>query len=362
MTGSIPPPNPLTYEGQVVVPFIQRPFPPQTTFNKFPVPTIWIDPMHENAYILVSKALGVADWILLGGSPGALDTITTPDSIVVVPSAGNINFLNGTGMSITGASNNITFNVSGGVAILYTADSGTASPSGGNLIINGGTTGLTTTASGNTVSLVGTLNAGHGGTGSTTLTAHSVLIGEGTSAVGFAGPNASTHAIFMAAGAAADPVFTTTGTPYVTGISFDAGSNVMSAYSQGSWTPGISFGGGTSGITYFGQVGTYTIIGNLFLYNYIITLTSKGVSTGAALITGLPFTTPSNAAGFISALSFFSNLTLDAGYTFCFLQPTDSATTMAIGECGSGLPSSPLSNANFANNTLIAGQGYYYLT
>jgi hypothetical protein len=66
------------------------------------------------AYILVSKALGYAVWATIGGSPGNIDTITTPDSTVVVPTAGNINFLNGTGVTITGSGSNITFNSTGG--------------------------------------------------------------------------------------------------------------------------------------------------------------------------------------------------------------------------------------------------------
>jgi len=110
MTGSIPPPVPLAYEGQVVVPFIIRNFPPQTTFNKFPIPTIWIDPQNKQAYIQVAKPLGVADWVPIGGTPGELETITTPDMVVVVPTANNINFLNGTGMNITGSGSDITFN------------------------------------------------------------------------------------------------------------------------------------------------------------------------------------------------------------------------------------------------------------
>ncbi len=114
MTGSIPPPSPLSYEGQVVVPFIMRTFSPQTTFNQFPVPTIWINTDAGNAYILVGKALGVADWSLMGGSSGALNTITTPDSTVVTPTAGNINFLESGSISITGSGSNVTFNATGG--------------------------------------------------------------------------------------------------------------------------------------------------------------------------------------------------------------------------------------------------------
>jgi hypothetical protein len=48
-----------------------------------------------------------------------------------------------------------------------------------------------------------------GGTGQTTLTARSVLIGEGTSAVGFAGPSATVGAALVSAGSSADPLFTT---------------------------------------------------------------------------------------------------------------------------------------------------------
>jgi len=178
--GSVPPPGPLNYTGEVVVPFINRTFNPQTTFNTFSVPTIWINTMTSNAYILVSKALGVADWVHIGGTPGELDTITTPDSTVVVPTAGNINFLNGTGMNITGSGSDITFNITGAVADLFTADSGTATPSGGNLIITGSSTGLTTTGSGHTIGLTGTLAVSHGGTTATSFNINGPVISNTT--------------------------------------------------------------------------------------------------------------------------------------------------------------------------------------
>lgn len=111
---NIPPPSALSYEGVVAVPFIMRTFSPLTTFNQFPVPTIWINTASSNAYILVSKALGVAIWVSLGGAAGAIDTITTPDAVVVVPTAGNINFLQSGSISITGSGSNVSFNATGG--------------------------------------------------------------------------------------------------------------------------------------------------------------------------------------------------------------------------------------------------------
>lgn len=112
---NVMPPGPLAYEGAVATPYILKTFPPTTDFNQFNVPTIWVDFLNENAYILVSKNGGVAEWVQVGSIPGGISTITTPDATVVVPVAGNVNFLNGTGMTITGSGNNITFNATSNI-------------------------------------------------------------------------------------------------------------------------------------------------------------------------------------------------------------------------------------------------------
>ncbi len=66
--------------------------------------------------------------------------------------------------------------------------------------------------------------------------------------------------------------------------------NTLDDYEEGTWTPGISFGGGTTGITYVSQQGSYTKIGNRVFCSCRVELSSKGSSTGQASITGLPFT------------------------------------------------------------------------
>lgn len=130
------PPGPLAYKGQLVVSYIQRPFPPTTAFNDFDVPTIWVDPLHQEAYILVAKPQGVAEWILIGGTPGVLATLTGNTGGPITPMAGNINIV-GDGTSIVFAGNNstatLTASVSGSVATTYTGNSGTATPSANNL-------------------------------------------------------------------------------------------------------------------------------------------------------------------------------------------------------------------------------------
>lgn len=117
MTGSIPPPGPLSYEGQVVVPYINRTFDPNSTNNTFPVPTLWVNTASSLAWLCVSKPAGVADWIPIGGGSTQLETITTPDAQVVHPVASNINFLQNGGINITGndpTTPDIKFQVTGG--------------------------------------------------------------------------------------------------------------------------------------------------------------------------------------------------------------------------------------------------------
>jgi hypothetical protein len=61
-------------------------------------------------------------------------------------------------------------------------------------------------------------------------------------------------------------------------------------YETGTWTPSLEFGGGTTGLTYAAQEGHYTRNGNQVTIHGFITLSQKGLSTGNARITGLPFT------------------------------------------------------------------------
>ena len=90
-SSNIPPANPLSYEGQVVVPYINKTFAPTTSNNQFQVPTIWIDTASSDGYILTSKPGGVADWQLFTGSEGSVIQIDG-DTGSAVPAAGVITF------------------------------------------------------------------------------------------------------------------------------------------------------------------------------------------------------------------------------------------------------------------------------
>ena len=71
-------------------------------------------------------------------------------------------------------------------------------------------------------------------------------------------------------------------------------------YAASTWTPVLTFGGGSTGITYTTQAGQYVRVGKFVACTGLITLSSKGSSTGNAVITGLPATIGSTI-GFTSS-------------------------------------------------------------
>jgi hypothetical protein len=80
----------------------------------------------------------------------------------------------------------------------------------------------------------------------------------------------------------------------------NANVNVLDWYQEGTFTPTMAFGGASVGVTYTGRNGQYTRIGNQVTFSIYINLSSKGASTGAATITGLPFTIDSSFPGVVS--------------------------------------------------------------
>jgi hypothetical protein len=176
--------------------------------------------------------------------------------------------------------------------------------------------------------------------------------------------------IVAAAGTASLPVLTTTG-DVNTGIYFPAADNIgfatggtirgrwttdglcfgsdtaaanaLDDYEEGTWTATVAFGGASVGITYGNRTGNYTKIGNLVVCTMLLQVTNVGSSSGAATITGLPFSSLSFGAvnfGQISAMSF-----ADApfGYT--------SGTTINLQETTNAGGLTNLDNTNFTSST-----------
>lgn len=122
-------------------------------------------------------------------------------------------------------------------------------------------------------------------------------------------------------------------------------ANTLDDYEEGTFTPGLSFGGGTTGMTFAGRSAAYTKTGDQVFCFGFENLSAKGSSTGSAAITGLPFSINSsyNAP---AVLSGWSNLTTT---TMLIGQGGGSTTTISLQTTGTTVAS--VTEANFNNNT-----------
>jgi hypothetical protein len=153
----------------------------------------------------------------------------------------------------------------------------------------------------------------------------------------------------------------TLGAASATSINF--GGTSLSVYAEGTFTPGIAFGGGTTGITYGAQTGTYTRIGNRVFFELDVELSNKGSSTGSATITGMPFTAANsdvnNAPN--SARTGTINLDTAGGYYTLQVMTSQNATTLSIQESGDNVAPAAIDNTDFGNTSTIRVRGHYFV-
>jgi hypothetical protein len=140
-----------------------------------------------------------------------------------------------------------------------------------------------------------------------------------------------------------------------TGIAFPATQsastdvNTLDDYEEGTWTPGISFGGASVGVTYSQQVGRYVKVGKQVTVNGYLYLSSKGSSTGAAKITGLPFPM-ANIASFFPGSCLRANTvaTTFSGAIQFYLTPNDATVSLEYLASGTA---TPVQNTGINNTT-----------
>jgi hypothetical protein len=116
-----------------------------------------------------------------------------------------------------------------------------------------------------------------------------------------------------------------------------------------SWTPTIAFGGNSLGVTYATQAGRAYVSNGMVTGFFTVLLTDKGSSTGAATITGLPL--QCLGLGGTATIGRFGSLNT-ALTPICEIAQNSSAISIRTGASGSD---SAFTNADFSNNTLLAG-------
>lgn len=146
---------------------------------------------------------------------------------------------------------------------------------------------------------------------------------------------------------------------YADGISFNDGSDVLATYvSTDTFTPVLEFGGGTTGITYSTQTGIYTQVGELVWVVISLILTSKGSSSGAATITGLPLIT--NSPGLLDIR--WNLINLSTNYTGLVGVPSNGATELALQQIGDNAAFINLTDTEVSNTSQFFLSGAYITT
>ena len=213
--------------------------------------------------------------------------------------------------------------------------------------------------------ITGTVAVNQGGTGQTSLTAHNVILGEGTSAVGFAAPGTTGYPL-LSTGATTDPAFAQLSlTAGVTGMlpvgnggtgaaTFTAhtilageGTSAISAIGPGSAGQVLQSGGASANPAY--STATYpltTAQGDLLLSSAANTITTLGKNSNATRYLSNTGTT-NNAAWAQVALTTGVSGTLPVGNGgLGVASPT--AHAILVGEGASAVsPIGPLTSGQF---------------
>lgn len=146
---------------------------------------------------------------------------------------------------------------------------------------------------------------------------------------------------------------------------FGAGTNPLSVYEEGSWTPTIA-GSVTAGTqTYDIQLGRYIRIGNLVFAWFRARMSAKDAATSGNLqIAGLPFTTTNIGTlgwGYSCPLFNYSSIDLDAGggYTQLIVNVAQNAAFGTLVAVGDNVAAIALTEAGLHANSDIGGTFIY---
>lgn len=327
--------------------------------------------------------------------------------------AGNLNFANSFTTSgnfavtqtYTGATN-VTFPTSGTLATTSQIPTGAAltktDDTNVTLTLGGSPSTALLNAASLTLGWTGQLGVSRGGTGLAAITAHNLIIGNGTSAATLLAPSATSGVPLISQGSSADPAYGTavvagggTGITTTTAYGLIAGGTTATGAFQnagtgtsgqlyvsggnaalgtwtdssgtgkilrgdtGTWTPQVSPNTGAFGsITYSIQFGEWTRVGNVICWKIVVVLTAItiGTAAGAFAITGLPVASGGNY--FAPGSVIFANVT--------FLG-TSVASNVPIGQTyitfyatGSGLNYYNLQVTDLTATSEIIASGFYF--
>lgn len=189
----------------------------------------------------------------------------------------------------------------------------------------------------------------------TTTTANQILYSSANNVI--AGLAAGTNNSILMGNTGAAPAFTTSGTPYVAGISFDSGGNTLSNYETGTFTP--NFSSTSINITYTARVGTYTRIGNKISVSLTVwanAITNGG--SGTLTVTGLPFTSR-NTSNLNNVFTHYGNFNMGGSNSMISWLNSPNTTTLQLISMVISAGTFTSSHAIGANEFISASGAFY---
>lgn len=145
-------------------------------------------------------------------------------------------------------------------------------------------------------------------------------------------------------------------TPSFNGITFpvtqvpSADANTLDDYEEGTWTPGLTFGGNSVGMGLVAyRTGCYTKVGNIVNAYCYVALNAKGSSTGIVSVTNFPFTSSSYAGyAYGAATVWMTAGTGVSGSLMGYIVPNTTKVDILYLQTGS---QSGLTDSNCTNST-----------
>lgn len=138
MSGRNPVPREQSYEGvratnpPQIIPAKRSPL---SSDRQYPLGSLWINMILKLSFQLVDNQ---GTWNLIGApAGGGIQTITTPDAVIVVPAAGNVNITQGLNILVTGAGNTVDIAISADPTFTTVTSSGDINSTGGSVIAFG---------------------------------------------------------------------------------------------------------------------------------------------------------------------------------------------------------------------------------
>jgi hypothetical protein len=137
--------------------------------------------------------------------------------------------------------------------------------------------------------------------------------------------------------------------------------NLIGQDEHGGWTPTLTFGGGSTGITYTIRTGHWVKFGKVVHAHCSILLSSKGSSAGGAVITGLPYKTPSSNTAAGTSPVYWTAMTASLVNLTAVVIGTDRTQVDLYGLTAGATAIGVINDTHFANTTEIQF-GIAYLT